>query len=66
MAYKIIDQEFVHRIGHETIYRITAVLDAPSDLDALGANYSPGSIAMVADAGVPAYMMNASGEWKEV
>ena len=66
MAYKIIEQEFVRRVNRKTIYRITAVLDSPSDLEALGTNYPPGSIAMVADVGVPTYMMNASGEWKEV
>lgn len=66
MAYKIIGQEFVRRVGRQTIYRITAVLDAPSDLEALGTDYPPGSIAIVADTGVPTYMMNASGMWKEV
>ena len=32
----------------------------------LGADFAPGSIAMVADKGVPSYMLNASGEWKEI
>lgn len=67
MAYKITDREFVIREnGGDPIFRITAVLDSASDLEALGTEHAAGSIAMVADKGVPSYMLNASGEWKEV
>ena len=45
---------------------ITAILDSASDLDVLGTDFHPGSIAVVADAGTPTYMLNASQVWKEV
>ena len=66
MAYKITDREFVFREDEKIVFRITAVLDSADDLNELGTEYAAGSIAMVADAGVPTYMMNASGEWKAV
>lgn len=68
MAYKIIDikmhnSDFKAGRGREII---TAVLDSSDDLVTLGTGYCAGSIAMVADKGVPSYMLNASGEWKEI
>ena len=63
MAYKIIrDENNKYQMGRE----ITAVLDAVSDLDSLGTDYCPGSVAIVADKGAPVYMLNASGVWKEI
>lgn len=63
MAYKIIrDENNKYQMGRE----ITAILDAVSDLDSLGTDYCPGSVAMVADSGAPVYMLNASGVWKEI
>ena len=63
MAYKIIrDENNKYQMGRE----ITAVLDSSADLVTLGTDYCAGSIAMVADKGVPSYMLNASGEWKEI
>ena len=63
MAFKIIrSMKEEEQIGHE----ITAVLDSASDLTALGTNYAPGSVAMVAGSGGAVYMMNASGVWKEL
>ena len=63
MAYKIIrDESNKYQMGRE----ITAVLDSVSDLSSLGTNFAPGSIAMVADKGVPSYMLNVSGQWKEI
>lgn len=63
MAYKIIrDEQNKYQLGRE----IEAVLDSVADLDSLGTNYAPGSVAIVADKGVPSYMLNASGEWKEI
>lgn len=66
MAYKITDSEFVSRENDKPIFRITAVLDSTADLDELGTDYAAGSVAMVADTGVPTFMMNASGEWKSI
>ena len=63
MAYKIIrDENNKYQMGRE----ITAILDAVSDLDSLGTDFCPGSVAMVAVKGAPAYMLNASGAWKEI
>ena len=63
MAYKIIrDENNKYQMGRE----ITAILDAVSDLDSLGTEFCPGSVAMVADSGAPVYMLNASGAWKEI
>lgn len=63
MAYKIIrSMSDKHQTGEE----ITAILDSASDLNALGTEYAAGSVALVAASGVPAYMLNASGEWKAI
>lgn len=68
MAYKIIDVKYCY--GQNAVVNvgeiITAVLDSSADLTTLGTGYCAGSIAMVADKGVPSYMLNASGEWKEI
>ena len=68
MAYKIINVDLPEprQFGKEYRAIITAVLDSADDLAALGTDYSPGSVAMVADKGVPSYMLNASGDWKEI
>ena len=68
MAYKIIKTAYqngeISLSKHREI--ITAILDTTEDLAAVGTDYSPGSVAMVADKGVPSYMLNASGMWKEI
>ena len=66
MAYKIINYDYVGVAGAPP--KITAVLDSADDLEGLKASgeYHPGSIAYVAEEGLPAYMVNASGEWVEV
>lgn len=43
MAYKIIRSKFYQ---YQTGTEITAILDAASDLTALGTDYAPGSIAI--------------------
>lgn len=64
MAYKIIrNRNEKYQTGRE----ITAVLDSEADLTTLQANetgLAPGSLAIIADAGLPSYALNASGEWK--
>ena len=64
MAYKIIrDKLNMHQTGRE----ITAVLDSEADLTTLQANetgLAPGSLAIIADAGLKSYVLNASGVWK--
>lgn len=66
MAYKVIrSAKDDYQIGRE----ITAVLDSTSDLATLIASegtLAPGSIAIVADSGMPTYILNASGEWMSV
>ena len=63
MAYEIIKRDVnLNQVGTE----ITAVLDAAEDLDSLGTNWAPGSMAIVADKGAPVYMLNASHVWKEI
>lgn len=66
MAYKIINYAFPGVAGAKPI--ITAVLDDAASLEELKASgeYHPGSTAVVAASGLPAYMVNASGEWVEV
>lgn len=66
MAYKIIRDKLNM---HQTCREITAILDAASDLATLQANetgLAPGSLAIIADAGLKSYVLNASGEWKSV
>lgn len=63
MAYKIIRE---YKNQYQTGTEITAVLDSTDDLTSLGNDYTPGSMAMVADSGLPTYMLNASLVWKEI
>ena len=67
MAYKILSSETV-AMESGAKPQITAVLDSADDLEGLKASgeYHPGSMAFVAEPDIPAYMMNASGEWKSV
>lgn len=67
MAYKILSSETV-AMESGAKPQITAVLDSADDLEGLKASgeYHPGSTAVVAASGLPAYMVNASGEWKAV
>lgn len=60
MAYQII-RDFLdeYQPGRE----VTAVLDSASDLGALGTDFAPGSVAIVAAVGTPTYILNASREW---
>lgn len=43
--------------------QVTIVMDSTSDVSDLPTGYAAGSIAVVADAGTPCYMLNASGTW---
>ena len=64
MAYKIIrNRNEKYQTGRE----ITAVLDSEADLTTLQANetgLAPGSLAIIADAGLKSFVLNASGVWK--
>ncbi len=58
---KIIDSEWVGK----GVYRSDFVIDSTADVAALP-KAAPGSVAIVADKGGAVYMVNASGEWKEI
>ena len=66
MAYSINQRILSSYQNGKEIVEISAVLDSVDDLASLGTNYAPGSVAIVADKGAPAYMLNASGVWKEI
>lgn len=63
MAYKIIRTKTNEE---QPGVEIEAILDAESDLAALGTDYAPGSVAMVADTGSAVFVINASGQWKKI
>lgn len=46
--------------------QVTIVCDATADVANLPTGYAPGSIAVVADSGLPTYVLNASGTWTSV
>ena len=54
-TYSAAASDFIHNF----------VLDSAADSANLP-DCAPGSTAMVADVGGPVYMVNASGEWKEL
>lgn len=64
MAYSITYQRFVG--AKNKPFLIEAVLDSAEDLAALGTGYAPGSTAVVADSTAKVFMLNASGEWREL
>ena len=61
--YKITSNKFNACTGRE---EIEAIADSATDLDSVGTHWSPGSVVIIADSGAPAYMLNASGQWKEI
>ena len=61
MAYSIIRIRTNEEQGGS---EITALLDSVADLEAVGTQWAPGSFAVVADAGMPTYILNASSQWK--
>lgn len=65
MAYKLIGGKY--NVFSKAPYRVIQdfVLDSASDLASLP-DCDPGSTAIVADKGGAIYMVNASGEWKEL
>lgn len=60
---KIVVSEYVPLVKKNYI---EAVLDEAADIDELGTDYAPGSKAIAAEKGLPLFILNASGEWKEV
>lgn len=62
MAIKMISREWCC-VRNE--YVQSYILDSASDVESLPA-CTPGSTAIVADTDGPVYMVNASGEWKEL
>ncbi len=45
---------------------ITALCDSLSDLEQVGTDWAAGSFAVIADKGMPTYVLNASKQWKEI
>lgn len=45
--------------------QVVIVCDAAADVSDLPTTYAPGSIALVADEGLPLYVLNASGTWAD-
>lgn len=62
MAIQMIDTQWV---PYASAYRREYIIDSAADLANLP-ECAPGSIAIVADAGGAMYMVNASGEWREL
>ena len=62
MAIKLVQETYCPYVdGNRRSY----VIDSAADAESLP-KCCPGSTAMVADAGGAMYMVNASGEWKEL
>lgn len=64
MAWKISNMQTAGVVG--VAPQVTIVCDAASDVADLPTGYAPGSIAVVADSGLPTYVLNASGTWSSV
>ena len=62
MAIKVIERKWCAGVSD---YRYEFIMDSDADAENLP-KCCTGSIAMVADKGVPSYMVNASGEWKGI
>ena len=67
MAYQIIASQDTDAVYPETELRprITAVLDSAADVEALGGTekWSPGSLAILAEAGFPTLLLSKSNGW---
>ncbi len=64
MAWAITNRETKGVDGE--VAQVTIVCDAAADVADLPTGYAPGSIAVVADSGLPTYVLNASGTWASV
>ena len=63
MAWKISNIQTQGVVGDAA--QVTIVCDAAADVADLPTTYAPGSIAVVADEGMPVYVLNASGTWAD-
>ena len=63
MAFQVISREGV--LSGDKV-QVEIVLDSTADVANLSTDYAPGSLAYVADKGIPLYMLSPSGEWKEM
>ena len=63
MAWKITNRETKGVDGD--VAQVVIVCDTESDISDLPTTYAPGSIAVVADSGLPVYLLNASGTWAD-
>jgi hypothetical protein len=61
--YKITVSKYYPSVGK---YYVEIVMDSAEDAQSLPGGYAPSSIAVVADEGMPCWMVNASGEWREL
>ena len=61
MAWKICNR-YTRSVDGD-VPQVTIVCDAESDVSDLPTTYAPGSIAVVADSGMPVYVLNASATW---
>ena len=64
MAWKISNIQTQGVVGDAA--QVTIVCDAGTNKNALPTGYAPGSFAIVAESGMPVYMVDASGEWADV
>ena len=63
MAWRITNRETKGVDGD--VPQVVIVCDAESDVSDLPTTYAAGSIAVVADSGLPVYLLNASGTWAD-
>ena len=63
MAWRITNRETKGVDGD--VPQVVIVCDAESDVSDLPTTYAAGSIAVVADEGMPVYVLNASGTWAD-
>lgn len=64
MAWKITNRETKGVDGD--VAQVVIVCDAAADVDDLPTTYAPGSIAIVADSGLPAFLLGPAGTWHAV
>ena len=63
MAYAITNETIEGVVGNKS--QVTIIMESASDVSNLPTTFAAGSIAIVADEGLPVYMLGVDGAWHE-
>ena len=61
MAYAITNETINGVVGNKS--QVTIIMESESDVSSLPTTFAAGSVAIIADEGLPVYMLGVDGVW---